>query len=50
MSRDGIEVEVTAQHDEEAIMEPGALKLVVFEMLKASARKGATIRKAKQNS
>jgi hypothetical protein len=39
MSRDGIEVEVTAQHDEEAIVEPGALKLVVFEMLKASARK-----------
>jgi hypothetical protein len=39
MSRDGIEVEVTAQHEEEVIVEPGALKLVVFEMLKASARK-----------
>jgi hypothetical protein len=39
LSRDGIEVEVTAQHDEEVIVEPGALKRVVFEMLKVTARK-----------
>ena len=39
MSRDGAEVKVTAQHEDEVMVAPSALKLAVFEMLHASARK-----------
>jgi len=38
MSREGTEVPVIAQQVDDVIVEPGALKLVVFEMLNASAR------------
>jgi hypothetical protein len=42
MSRDGTDVEVTAQQDVEVMVEPGALKLFVLGRLKNSARKERT--------
>src|ERR1700733_7985668 len=41
-SRDGTDVDVTAQHDEDVTVAPGALKLLVFGRLKNSARNEST--------